>query len=327
MGERLATIDVDAAWCELLGLEYDVASETPDAGPGLFARLRSDRARAGVSDTAIIVSSWLAGAVGWRLSSGEREALGRAFDELAASGGLVCDVGIMPGRPGRTFKITSQPMEPARALAVLDRLQWQGPTSEAAAFLSAFSGLFRSLRLTFGIAAGGVSPRIGFELFQGEPGSISSPGVGEWAPCLARLCEDGLCLPKKMEGLLAWPGSGVLRAAHPRPVDRPWAHQGVFREHAAWTADRGQGLPGRGLDSLREGAFAVRVPMSRRRAHAISQDRRPGRRRTRRERWPRASKRHCRRRNATSAEIADRYLTGFSPSICPNTIGNCRRSP
>ena len=210
MGERLATIDVDAPWCELLGLEYDVASETPDAGPGLFARLRSDRARAGVSDTAIAVSSWLAGAVGWRLANGEREALGWAFDELAASGGLVCDVGIMPGRPGRTLKITSQPMEPARALTVLDRLQWQGPTGEVAAFLSAFSGLFRSLRLTFGIATGGVSPRIGFELFQGEPGSISNPGVGEWAPCLARLCEDGLCLPQKMEGLLAWPGQDLV---------------------------------------------------------------------------------------------------------------------
>lgn len=210
MGERLVTIDVDTPWCELLGLEFDVASETPDAGPGLFTRLRSDRARAGGSGTAIAVSSWLAGAVGWHLAGGEREALGRAFDELAASGGLVCDVGIMPGRPDRTFKITSRPMEPARALAVLDRLRWQGPTGEASAFLSAFSGLFRFLRLTFGIAAGGVSPRIGFELFQGEPGSISNPGVGEWAPCLARLREDGLCLPEKMEGLLAWPGQDLV---------------------------------------------------------------------------------------------------------------------
>ena len=210
MGERLATIDADAPWCELLGLEYDVACETTHASPGLFARLRSDRARAGVSGPAIAASAWLAGAVGWHLTGGESDALGRAFDELAAGGDLVCDVGIMPGRPGRTFKITSRPMKPAHALAVLDRLQWQGPVREVSAFLSAFSGLFRSLRLTFGIATGGVSPRVGFELFQGEPGSIGNPGVGAWAPCLARLCADGLCLPEKMEGLLAWPGQDLV---------------------------------------------------------------------------------------------------------------------
>ena len=114
LAERLATIDVGAPWTELLGVEYDLRSGVPGAPPGLFARLRSDWTQSGACGTASAgtVAAWLAGAVGWRLADGEREALGRAFDGLAASGGMVADVGIMPGRPGRTFKITSPHVSP-----------------------------------------------------------------------------------------------------------------------------------------------------------------------------------------------------------------------
>ena len=31
-------------------------------------------------------------------------------------------------------------------------------------------------------------------------------GAGEWEPALTLLRRNGLCLPEKMDGLLAWPG-------------------------------------------------------------------------------------------------------------------------
>ncbi len=212
LGNRLAAIDTGAPWCELLGVEFDAASGSSGAPPGLFARIRSDLTETGAARVpdAQTMAEWLSGAVGWRLADGEGRALRWMFDEVAAVGGSVDCLGIMPGRPGRAFKVISRPMEPARALQVLERLQWKGPVDAVAAFLARFGGLFHSLRLAVGVSAGGVLPRIGLELFQGEPGSPSHPGAGEWPPFLARLCEEGLCLPQKMEGLLAWPGRELV---------------------------------------------------------------------------------------------------------------------
>ena len=207
LGDRLATIRTRAPWSEILGLEFDAMSGLPGARPGLFVRLRSDPAGAG--DAAVpdgnTVAAWLTGAVGWRLADRERQAICGIFDRLTAAGGSVDCLGIMPARPDRAFKVNSRPMEPARAVRVLEGLRW-GAAREVAAFLAEFGGLFRSLRLAIGVTADGVLPRIGLELFQGDAGSLSHPGVGEWAPFLARLCEGGLCLPEKMEALKAWPG-------------------------------------------------------------------------------------------------------------------------
>lgn len=210
--DHLAAIDAGAPWAEVLGVEFDVSSGSPGAPPGLFARLRSDSAETGAAGfpSAETVAEWIAGAVGLRLAAGEREALERVFDELAVGGGAVDCVGIMPGRPERAFKVNSRSMEPAQVAPALEKLRWRGPIGEVEAFLSSFGRLFRSLRLAVGVAAGGLSPRVGLELFQGTPGSLSHPGVGDWEPFLARLCEDGLCLPEKMAGLLAWPGREIV---------------------------------------------------------------------------------------------------------------------
>lgn len=216
LGNRLATIDTGAPWAEILGVEFDAASGSPGAPPGLFARIRSDLADTGASEApdARTMAEWLAGAVGWRLAEGEVRALSRAFDAVASADGSVDGVGIMPGRAERAIKVNSRTIEPERALQVLDALQWRGPAGEVAGFVSRFEGLFRSLRLAIGVTADGILPRIGLELFQGEPGSQSHAGAGEWPPLLARLCEDGLCLPQKMDGLLAWPGREVVFCKH-----------------------------------------------------------------------------------------------------------------
>ena len=206
-GAHLAAIDTDAPWADDVGVELDITSGSPANLPGLFVRIRPD-----VADTAgaghpgaPAVADWLAGAVGWRLAAAEHGALERTFDGLAAAGVPVDCVGIMPGRAGRAFRVVSRTMQPARALPALGRLRWRGAAGEVAAFLSAFEGSFPLLRLALGVTAAGVAPRVGLELFQGEPGTLRNPGVGGWRPCLARLCAAGLCLPEKMAALSAWP--------------------------------------------------------------------------------------------------------------------------
>ena len=143
-------------------------SSPPGTSPGLFVRIRSDLAQTGAAGfpAAETVAEWLAGAVGWRLTDGERQALDWVFEGLAGVGATVDCVGIMAGRPERVFKVNSRSMEPAQVLQALNKLLWTGPVGEVEAFLSSFGGLFRSLRLAVGVTSEGVLPRIGLELFQ-----------------------------------------------------------------------------------------------------------------------------------------------------------------
>ena len=212
LGDQLASIDARAPWSDILCVEFDAASGPLGAPPGLFIRIGSDLAENGAvgAPDARTVAEWLTGAVGWRLAAGEGRALRRAFDAVAGAGSSVDCLGIMPGRTRRAFKVNSRAMESERVLMVLEGLGWSGPAGEVAAFLARFEGLFHSLRLAIGVTADGVLPRIGLELFQGEPGSLSQPGAGEWPPFLAGLCENGLCLPQKLDGLLAWPGRELV---------------------------------------------------------------------------------------------------------------------
>ena len=205
-GNRLATIDSGLPRSGILAVEYDLAAGPRGGPPGLFVRIQPDPAGTGAEAAA----EWLAGAVGWRLEEGERRALARTFDGMSAAGVAVDCLGVMPGRPARAYKVNSRSMAPGRALAVLERLGWKGPAGAVAAFLSAFEGSFRSLRIAVSVTAGGILPRIGLETFQGEPGSLGHPGAGPWGPFLARLCERGLCLPEKLDGLTAWPGRDLV---------------------------------------------------------------------------------------------------------------------
>ena len=206
LGACLAAIDTGARWAQDMGAEFDAASGSPGTPPGLFVRIRPEAAAAGAGlPPARTVGEWIAGAAGWRLADGERTALERTFDALAAEACAVDCVGVVPGRARRAFTVVSRTLPPAAALAVLERLRW-GPTAAIAALLVATEGLFRSLRLAVAVTVAGVAPRVGLELFQGEPGTLRHAGVGDWGPLLALLCAAGMCLPEKMDALAAWPG-------------------------------------------------------------------------------------------------------------------------
>ena len=208
LGTHLAAINTGAPWAEDMGVEFDATPGSPVAPPGLFVRIRPELANVGASGypTARTVGEWVAGAAGWRLADKERGALERTFGALVAAGAAVDCVGAMPGRAGRALRVVSRTLPPAAVLPVLKRLRWRGPAGEIAAFLSATEGLFRALRLALAVTAAGIAPRVGLELFGGEPGTLRYAGAGGWGPFLARLCETGMCRPDKMDALVAWPG-------------------------------------------------------------------------------------------------------------------------
>ena len=237
--DHLAAIDRSAPWAEDMGVEFDVTSGSPGAPAGRFVRIRSDLAAPGAagSPAAQTVGEWIAGAAGWRLTGGEHEALDRMFDGLAAAGGMVDCIGIMPGRASRAFKVISRTLDPACALPLLERLWWSGPAGEVASFLTTFEGTFRSLRLAIGVTAAGVVPRIGLELFQDEPGRLHRAGVAGWRPFLARLCEAGLCRPDKMDALAAWPGRELVF----RGRDTFGVFTGLHHVKVSFDPDRGAG--------------------------------------------------------------------------------------
>jgi hypothetical protein len=208
LGAHLAAIDTAAPWAEDIGVEFDATSGSRAGPPGLFVRVRPELANddATGSPSARTVAEWVAGAAGWTLSDKEKGALDETCGALVAAGAAVDCVGAMPGRADRALRVVSRTLPPAAVLPVLERLRWRGPAGEIATFLSTTEGLFRALRLALAVTAAGIAPRVGFELFQGEPGTLRYAGAGSWGPFLARLCEAGMCRPDKADALLAWPG-------------------------------------------------------------------------------------------------------------------------
>lgn len=215
-GRHLASVRRGVPWVELLAVEYDTSSGPTSGQPGYFARIRPGAAEGGADGFpgAVAVAAWIADAVGWRLADGEGRALAGAFDGIEAAGGEVDCVAVMPTRSERAFRVVSRPVEPSRALPLLDGLRWNGPASAVDAFLSRSEGLFDSVRLAVGVAADGVLPGVGIEVFRGTPGALGHGGVGGWEPFLVRLRDEGLCLPEKMAGLLNWPGREVVFHGH-----------------------------------------------------------------------------------------------------------------
>ena len=57
--------------------------------------------------------------------------------------------------------------------------------------------------LSLDVAASGMSPRVGLELFRSvETARIDAAG---WRPMVERLADKGWCVPAKAKGLRAWP--------------------------------------------------------------------------------------------------------------------------
>ena len=194
---------------ELTGLEYDIA-EVPDAAwpaPGVFLKLRRTlRAETPPAARERALKA-LARAVGWRTDADVGLAVGRVLDALPPAA-AVFFIGALPGRRSPAVRLIVGGIEHRQAQATLRRLRCPQAARAAASLLEALSPALPAFRIALDVAAGGVSPKIGLELFatarQDRFDSWLSTTPKDWRPVVAELVERGWCLPDKAAGLRAW---------------------------------------------------------------------------------------------------------------------------
>ena len=193
-------------------LEYDLAGlapHHPPAPPGIFL---SPRKSATVppgenpfrhEDPAGLLAA-LAVAVGWDGHEEMQGTVERIFASLP-EGGHVFQAGALPGRSPKAFRILLGGVAAERVPALLERVQWPGPADEAGAVLASMEGLFDLVAVSLDVTARGPGPRLGLELYR--------LGMVGWHPFIARIEENGWCLPAKAEGLRRWRGAERLFGA------------------------------------------------------------------------------------------------------------------
>ena len=193
---------------ELTGLEYDVA-ETPigeQPPPGVFLKLRLGDAPPDGEPQRLPIGS-LANAVGWNDDAEERHAIKRALTALP-SGTVVTFLGAMPGRSPRGIRLIVEGIGYDEVAATLERLGWRGSALAAQNLLAELRPTLPASRLAVDVAAQGVSPRMGFELFtQAGSDHLESwlaTTRSDWQPVVEELARRGWCVAEKARGLFEW---------------------------------------------------------------------------------------------------------------------------
>ena len=207
-------------------LEYDVAEVRPGQhpAPSVFLKLRRTRRPDGAVHyhcTPRVLTATLAQAVGWTTDTGEQGAVERVFSALPA-GGEVTHVGAFPDRASRAIRLIIKGIEAANLPALLERLRWRGSIRTVTAILTDLRERLPHVRLSVDVAAQGLSPRLGLEMYledkwDQEFDKWLTTGRHDWRPIIERLVGQGWCLPEKAQGLLAWCA-----------LDRVYGREGVF---------------------------------------------------------------------------------------------------
>ena len=152
-----------------------------------------------------------------RQEASERELAGlrRVHDAFRAAPDDTLAVGVYPARSPRVFHLYSQPLPPEAASGILERAGWPGPAGSVAEALGSFDLRPFETRLSLEVTEQGLSRRLGVEFAPIDRADPSRLGCRGWEPLVAKLASDGICLPGKAQGLLAWPGFElVFRGPH-----------------------------------------------------------------------------------------------------------------
>ena len=190
-------------------LEYDLAGLDPPprvSSPGIFLapRFSAPGSREGVlehRDPESLLAT-LAAFAGW---SGHEEFL-RGVERILSAlpeTGCVFQAGALPGRSPRAFRILLKGIAKEEVPDLLERLEWPGPTAGALDVLTCMDDLVPYFAVSVDVAARGLGPRLGLELYRARTWfAVDRTG---WRPLIARIEEQGWCLPAKAEGLRRWP--------------------------------------------------------------------------------------------------------------------------
>ena len=191
-------------------LEYDLA-ETPadrQPEPGVFLRVRPAEEPRSQDRPQPLPLAALADAVGWPDDGELRRSVARVLAALPP-GGKVLHVGALPGRAPRAVRLVIQEIGHDEVAGVLERWGRLGSIRPAMEVLSDLEEVLPRFRLSVDVAAAGVLPRLGLELY--HEGSLSgrldawrTTGRSDWRPVVERLASRGWCLPAKARGLQEW---------------------------------------------------------------------------------------------------------------------------
>ena len=195
-------------------LEYDLAGRAPGGPsppPGVFLapQVSAPGSREGFAehpDPARLLAA-LAAIVGWN----GREAVLRAVERVFAARpetGYVFHAGAFPGRSPKAFRILLKGVAAEEAPALLERLEWPGPTAAASDVLACVEDLVAYVAVSMDVTARGLGPRLGLELYR--PMKWSAVDRTGWSPLIDRIEGRGWCLPAKAGGLRRWPGTERL---------------------------------------------------------------------------------------------------------------------
>ncbi len=203
-----------AGWFRASMLEYDIA-EVPsnlNPAPGVFLALQPeselDETLAG-SRTPDRLAAAIANAVGWEEDEEERRSVERAFAALPRDG-VVDQIGAVAQREPRSIRLIVDGLKQRNIPALLKRLKWEGSARKVMDILEEMHDVTPVFRLAVDVAANGVGPRLGLEMYRPrKPSNLDywlTSGRNAWRPVVEYLEEMKWCLPEKGAGLRAFPG-------------------------------------------------------------------------------------------------------------------------
>ena len=194
-------------------VEYDIAEVAPEEwpAPGVFLRasprdVSSHRREPQALDDLLM-------AAGWADDSGLRRSVAQVLEALPLDS-AVSNLGVMPGRERKAMRLIVSRVEADRVPAMLEELGWPGSIPQLKEVLADTADVRDSFMLDVDVAADGLLPRLGLELFpehrRGDPDSWLCTVRADWLPLVQYLGARKLCRPEKAAALLAFPGRDRL---------------------------------------------------------------------------------------------------------------------
>ena len=203
-----------AGWFRASMLEYDIAEVPSDLNPapGVFLALQPEsELDKDVTDsrTPDRLAAAIANAVGWEEDDEERRSVERVFAALPRDG-VVDQIGAVAQREPRSIRLIMDGLKQRNMPALLKRLKWEGSARKVMDILEEMRDVTPVFRLAVDVAANGVGPRLGLEMYRPrKPSNLDywlTSGRNAWRPVVDYLEEMKWCLPEKGAGLRAFPG-------------------------------------------------------------------------------------------------------------------------
>ena len=183
-------------------VEYDLSTDPNPRSPGIILVCRKflNNRNRGYTNPGILTAA-LAAATAQPECDDQRRAVETLVDALPA-GVRISYAGAFPGRGSRAIRLLITGVKAADLPGMIKRINWPGSADAVSAAVSGFCDLTPYVTASLDVGPGGVSPRLGLEMFQ-IPNLIqrldSNPEV--WHRFIDRLVERDLCLPEKAVGL------------------------------------------------------------------------------------------------------------------------------